>query len=67
MKTMAGKEKAEEIYQDWVQGNSVRVLEKKYRISRQRIYRILKDYKGIGDKEKMLRAVNKLSLVRSQT
>lgn len=66
MKTVAGKEKAEGIYQDWVQGNSVRVLEKRYRISRQRIYRILKDYKGIGDKEKMLRAVNKLSLVRSQ-
>lgn len=66
MKTIAGKEKAEEIYQDWVQGNSVKFLVKKYRITRQRIYRILGDYKGIGEKEKMLRAVNKLSVVSGQ-
>lgn len=61
MRTVAGKGKAEEIYQDWVQGNSVKSLVKKFRVSRQRIYRILRDYKGIGEKEKMLRAVNQLS------
>ena len=62
MKTIAGKEKAEGIYKDWVEGNSVKMLQLKYRISRQRIYKILRDYKNIGEKDKMLRAVNKLSV-----
>jgi|GEM_PF-4515427 len=63
MKTKAGREKAEEIYQDWITGMPVKELQSKYRISRQRIYKILQDYKAIGEKEKMLRAVNKLSAV----
>lgn len=65
MKTIAGKAKAEEIYQDWVEGGSVKTLQRKYRISRQRIYKILRDYKNVGEKDKMLRAVNKLSAVGS--
>ncbi len=61
MRVKAGREKADDIYQDWIQGQPIKLLVIKYRISRQRIYKILNDYKHITEKEKMLRAVNKLS------
>jgi len=61
MKQVAGREKTEEIYQDWVKGTPITKLQNKYKISRQRIYQLLNDYKQISDKDKMLRAVNKFS------
>jgi len=61
MKKIAGREKVNEIYEDWVQGIPITQMQKKYGVSRQRIYQLLNDYKEINGKDKILRAVNKFS------
>lgn len=53
-------ERNEKLYQQWLAGVPLRELKKEFRVTRQRIYQILRG-KGIGDKEKVMRAVNKLS------
>ena len=50
----------EKLYQEWLAGTSLKELQKEFGISRQRIYQVLKD-RGVADKEKMMRAVNKFS------
>lgn len=50
----------QELYQEWLAGVPLRELKKKFQITRQRIYQILKE-RGIGGKEKVMRAVNRLS------
>jgi len=61
MERKVGKQRADELYNAWVQGISVKDLIDEFDISRQRIYQILNDYKNIGGRDKMLRAVNKFS------
>ena len=48
------------LFQKWLQGEPVRSLQKEFGITRQRIYQILKQ-RGVGEKEKVMRVVNRLS------
>ncbi|MEA2020792.1 MAG: helix-turn-helix domain-containing protein [Patescibacteria group bacterium] len=61
METIVGKQGADELYEAWVKGTPIKELVEEFGITRQRIYQILNDYKGITKKDKMLRAVNKYS------
>ena len=61
MRTKVGKEGTEKLYEAWIKGTPIRKLTEDFGITRQRIYQILNDYKKIGKKDKMLRAVNKFS------
>jgi len=61
MEEKVGKRRADELYEAWIKGTPIKKLVKDFDISRQRIYQILNDYKNIGERDKMLRAVNKFS------
>jgi len=50
----------EQLFQKWLEGKPIKELQKEFGISRQRIYQIL-EARGVGEKEKMMRAVNRLS------
>lgn len=50
----------EKLYQQWLAGTPLKELKREFEITRQRIYQVLKG-KGIADKEKVMRAVNKFS------
>lgn len=50
----------ERLYQQWLAGAFLKKLTGEFGISRQRIYQVLKE-KKVGEKEKVMRAVNKLS------
>lgn len=61
METKVGKQHADKLYNAWIKGTPIKKLISEFGITRQRIYQILNDYKKIGGKDKMLRAVNKFS------
>lgn len=61
MEKKVGKEGSQNLYDAWIKGTPLRDLQQQFQISRQRIYQILKNHRKIGDREKMLRAVNKFS------
>lgn len=50
----------ESLYHKWLEGTPIKYLQKEFGISRQRIYQVLKD-RGVTNREKTLRMVNKLS------
>lgn len=50
----------ETLYQQWLAGALLEELRREFGITRQRIYQVLRE-RGIGDKEKVMRVVNKLS------
>lgn len=50
----------ERLYQKWLQGSPIKELQNEFGITRQRIYQVLQR-RGITNREKTLRVVNKLS------
>lgn len=50
----------EQLYQKWLRGVPLKDLKKEFGVSRQRIYQIFRG-RGVTDREKTLRVVNKLS------